>query len=228
MYHKTSVFTGENMDGQKNYSTFDPQTRGEEIANAIIHGIGAALSIAALVLLVVYAAGKNDAWRVVSFSIYGATLIFLYVMSVLSHSFTGKIKRLFELFDFSAVYLLIAGTYTPITLVLVRGALGWTVFGVIWGLAIAGILFRIFSLGKFNVLGTIIYILMGWLIVVTLKPVLASTSRGFVVWLLAGGLCYTFGTIFYLYKKIPYHHPIWHLFVLAGSICHFFGFLFYA
>jgi hemolysin III len=210
-----------------NYSAFDPQSRGEEIANAITHGIGAALSVAALVLLVVFAAHKNDAWRTVSFSIYGATLIILYMMSVLSHSFSGKVKRLFELFDFSAVYLLIAGTYTPITLIFLRGPWGWTIFGIIWGLAIAGILFRIFFLGKFNVAGTIVYILMGWLIVITLKPMLASTPKEFIYWILAGGLCYTIGTIFYLFTKMPYHHPVWHLFVIGGSVCHFFAFLLY-
>lgn len=217
-----------NSQNSKNYSAFDPQSRGEEIANAITHGIGAALSIAGLVLLVVFSAKRNDAWRTVSFSIYGATLIILYLMSVFSHSLSGKVKRLFELFDFSAVYLLIAGTYTPITLIFLRGALGWSIFGIIWGLAIAGILFRVFFLGKFNVAGTIVYILMGWIIVFTLKPLLASTPKEFVYWIFAGGLSYTVGTVFYLFTKMPYHHPIWHLFVIGGSICHFFGFLFYA
>lgn len=216
------------MAGTENNSSFDKQSTGEEIANAVIHGIGAALSIAGLVLLLVFAAPKSDPWRNVSFSIFGAALILLYMMSVLSHSFTGRVKRLFELFDFSAVYILIAGTYTPITLLFLRGPLGWTIFGVIWGLAILGILFRVFFLGKFNVAGTLVYIAMGWILVFTLKPMLAAAPKEFILWLFVGGLCYTLGTIFYLFKKMPFHHPVWHLFVLAGSICHFFGFLFHA
>jgi hemolysin III len=208
-------------------SVVDPQSKPEEIANAITHGIGAALSVAALTLLVVFAARKNDAWRVVSFSIYGATLIILYMMSVLSHSFSGKVKRFFELLDFSAVYLLIAGTYTPITLVFLRGALGWAVFGSIWGLAVLGILFRVFFMNRFNIAGTAVYILMGWLIVVPIKQLIGAVPEEFIFWLAGGGLCYTIGTIFYLFKKMPFHHPVWHLFVLAGSICHFFGFLLY-
>ncbi len=207
----------------------DPQSKGEEVANSIIHGLGAALSVAALVILVVFAARQGDAWKVVTFSIYGASLVFLYMMSTLSHSLTrGKVKEFFELMDFSAVYVLIAGTYTPIMLIYLRGPWGWTLFGVVWGLAIIGILCKVFLLGKWDFLSTIFYILMGWLLVIALKPLLANAPAGFMLWLLIGGLCYTFGTIFYLNKKIPFHHPIWHLFVIAGSASHFFGFLFYA
>ncbi len=215
------------MSDRENHSTFDYQTPGEEIANAITHGIGALLSVAALVLLVVFSARKGDAWRVVSFSVYGATLILLYTMSVLSHAFTGNVKRLFELFDFSAVYLLIAGTYTPIALVFMRGPWGWTIFGIIWALAVLGVIFKVFFLGRFNFAGTLVYIAMGWLIIAAFKPLVAGSSAGFIKWLVAGGVCYTLGTFFYLFREMPYHHPVWHLFVLAGSMCHFFGFMFH-
>ena len=206
----------------------DRQSTGEEAANSITHGIGAAMAAAALVLLVVFAAKRGDAWRVVSFSVYGATLIILFMMSTLSHAFSWpRLKRLFELFDYSSIYLLIAGTYTPITLVYLRGPWGWSIFGAVWGLAVIGILCKVFLLGKWDYLSVAFYILMGWMLLIGFKPLLAAAPRGFIVWLFIGGACYTLGSFFYLFKKIPYHHPIWHLFVIAGSMSHFFGFLFY-
>jgi hemolysin III len=205
-----------------------PQSLGEEIANSVTHGIGAALSIAALVLLVVFASKHGDAWRVVSFSIFGATLFFLYLASTLYHSFPQpRVKRFFKILDHSSIYLLIAGTYTPITLVPMRGPWGWTLFGLIWAMAICGIISKVFLIEKFKIVSVVFYIAMGWLIVIAVKPMLHMVPKGMIIWLLIGGLCYTFGVVFYAIKKVPYFHFIWHLFVLGGSISHFFGMLFH-
>ncbi len=202
------------------------QSLGEEIANSITHGIGAALSIAALVLLVVFASKYGDAWRVVSFSIYGSTLFILYLSSTLYHSFTNsRLKRFFKILDHSSIYLLIAGTYTPITLVSMRGPWGWTIFGLIWAMAIGGIIAKIFLIDRYKVVSALLYVAMGWLVVLAYKPMLQMVPQGLFIWLLIGGICYTFGLVFYAIKKVPYFHFIWHLFVLAGSITHFFGIL---
>jgi len=203
-------------------------TLGEEIANSVTHGVGAALGVAALSILVTLAALQGDAWRVVSFSVYGATLVLLYLFSTLYHSFQSeKVKRIFRIFDHAAIYLLIAGSYTPFTLVSLRGAWGWTLFGLIWGLAVVGIIHTIFFIDRFKALSAIVYIGMGWLIVIAFKPIVAAVPFGGIVWMLIGGLAYTLGVVFYAWKKLPYNHAIWHLFVLGGSISHFFGILFY-
>lgn len=203
------------------------QTLGEEITNAILHGVGFGLAVAALTVLVVFASKYGDVWHVVGFSIYGATLVILYLSSTLYHSFPeGKVKRIFRIFDHSSIFLLIAGTYTPITLIKLRGGLGWTIFGIVWGIAILGIISKVFWINKFSILSTILYIAMGWLVVVALKPLLAALNQTSTVFLVTGGLLYTVGTVFYSWKKIKYTHAIWHLFVLAGSICHFFTILF--
>lgn len=203
------------------------QSPGEEIANSISHGIGAALSVAGLVLLVVFSALFGDAWRVVSFSIYGSTLIILYLMSTLYHSFTNpRLKRFFRILDHVSIYLLIAGTYTPIALVSMRGPWGWTIFGLIWGMAITGIISKFFIIDKLKYLSVVFYIAMGWLIIIALKPMIEMVPSGLIFWIVTGGLLYTFGVIFYAMKKMPYHHFVWHLFVLGGSICHFFGMFF--
>jgi hemolysin III len=212
----------------KNGSVVDPQSKGEELANVITHGIGAALAIAALAIIVSFAAKKGDAWKIVSLSIYGVSMIILFLMSTMSHASTRPgMKRFFEFMDYSSIYLLIAGTYTPITLVYLRGSLGWWTFGIIWGLAITGILCKVFLLGKWDFLSVIFYILMGWGLVIPFKTLLHNAPVGFMILLVAGGLFYTLGSFFYLYKKIPFHHPIWHVFVIAGSACVYFGFLFY-
>lgn len=204
------------------------QSLGEEIANSVTHGIGAALSIAAIVLLVVFASKYGDVWRIVSFSIYGSTLFFLYLASTLYHSFTNaRVKSFFRILDHSSIFLLIAGTYTPVTLVSMRGPWGWTIFGLIWAMAIGGIIAKIFLMGKYKVVSVLLYIAMGWLIVIAFKPMIQMVPRGLIIWLFVGGLCYTLGVIFYAIKKVPYFHFIWHLFVLGGSISHFFGMLFY-
>jgi hemolysin III len=204
------------------------QTIGEEIANSITHGIGAGLSIAALVILTVLASRRGDAWRIVSFSIYGATLVLLYLSSTLYHSFLSlKIKNIFRILDHSAIYLLIAGTYTPVTLTLMRGAWGWTLFGLAWAMAIGGIIVTALLLDKLKALLVLSYVVMGLLVVIAIKPMIQMLPRGMIIWLFIGGACYILGIIFYLWKRLPYHHPIWHLFVLGGSISHFLGILFY-
>jgi len=203
-------------------------TLGEEIANSITHGIGAALSIAALVLLVVFASQHKDAWRIVSFSIYGTTLFVLYLASTLYHAFTNKkVKHFFRLMDHSCIFLLIAGTYTPPTLIVMRGSWGWTLFTLIWAMAVGGLIFEAINIGKYKFISVAIYVVMGWLAIVAIKPMLETLPPGMFKWFLIGGLFYTSGIIFYAWKKIPYNHAIWHLFVLGGSITHFFGILFY-
>jgi len=203
-------------------------TLKEEIFNSVTHGIGALLSIAALVILVAYASIKGDPWRIVSFSIYGFTLFFLYVSSTLYHSvFHEKTKRIFRVFDHISIYLLIAGSYTPITLISLRGTWGWILFSVVWALAITGIIIKIVSFEKMRMVSLIMYITMGWLVVIAIKPMLTMIPMGFFPWLVASGLCYSIGVIFYLWKKIPFNHGIWHLFVLGGSATYFFGLLFY-
>ncbi len=204
------------------------QTRAEEIANSITHGIGALLSIAGLVLLVVYASIYGDAIRVVSLAIYGVTLVLLYTFSTLYHSFPWpKVKRVFRIFDHSSIFLLIAGTYTPVLLIAMRENGGWWMFGLIWTMAILGIIYEILFMGKFKILPLIFYVGMGWTVVIAFKPLMASVPRGFIYWLLFGGICYTVGVIFYALKIMKFHHMVWHFFVLGGSICHFFGMLFY-
>ena len=200
----------------------------EETINALTHGLGALLSLAGLVVLVVLASLRGDAWHIVSCSIYGVTLLLLFSSSTLYHSFRNeRLKHVLRIIDHAAIFLLIAGTYTPFVLVNLRGKWGWSLFGVIWGLALAGIVFQVFFVSRFRVLQTLIYLLMGWLVVIAGKPLLTRVALPGLLWLLAGGLSYTVGALFYLWKKLPYHHAVWHLFVLAGAICHYFAILFY-
>jgi hemolysin III len=200
----------------------------EETLNAAVHGLGAVLGVAGLTLLVVLAALRGDAWHVVSCAIYGATLVLLFTSSTLYHSFgRPRLKHVMRIVDHASIYLLIAGTYTPFVLVSLRGAWGWTLFGIVWGLALAGIVFQIFFVHRFRALQVAIYLLMGWLVVVAAKPLLARVPRPGLLWLLGGGLCYSLGVVFYLWKKLPFHHGIWHVFVLAGSVCHYFAVLLY-
>jgi hemolysin III len=200
-----------------------PQTLGEEIANSVIHGIGAALGVAALSVLVTFAGLFGDAWRVVSFAVYGASIVVLYTVSTLYHGFTHpRAKRVFNILDHAAIYLLIAGTYTPFTLVTLRGAWGWTLFGVIWGLAVAGIVFETVAFERFKALTVSLYVALGWIVVIAIRPLMQALPAGGLWWLLAGGLCYTGGVAFYvLGKRVRYAHAVWHLFVLGGSLCHF-------
>jgi len=190
--------------------------------NAVTHGVGTLLAVAGLAVLTVFAYLYGDFWHIVSFTIYGTTLVLLYLMSTLYHSFTNeRLKKIFKILDHSAIYLLIAGTYTPFTLVPLHGALGWTVFGLVWGLAAVGITLKVFFVGRFKMVSTICYVAMGWFIIVAIKPLLATMATMGIIWLVVGGLFYTLGSIFYMWHKLPYNHAIWHLFVLAGSIAHF-------
>nr|WP_319573396.1 hemolysin III family protein [uncultured Draconibacterium sp.] len=200
---------------------------GEEIFNSITHGIGTLLSIAALVLLVVFAAIKGNVWHVVSFSIFGSSLVLLYLSSTLYHSFTReKLKNLFVRFDHAAIFLLIAGTYTPFVLTTIRGAFGWTLFGVIWGLAIAGMVIRSIYLTRFRKLMIGIYLAMGWMFLLAIGPMVRNLPTSSIAFLFIGAACYSIGVIFYSWRGLKYGHGIWHLFVLAGSIMHFFSVLY--
>ncbi len=204
------------------------QTREEEIANSITHGIATLLSIAGLVILLVVSATVGSVRAVTSLSIFGATLIILYLVSTLYHSIThDAAKRVLKILDHSSIYLLIAGSYTPVALVILRGAWGWSLFGIIWGMALLGICLHAFAIERFKILSILLYLIMGWLVVIAIKPLTQSCEKGLILWLLIGGLAYTFGTIFYAWKKLPYHHTLWHLFVICGSMAHFFGMLFY-
>jgi hemolysin III len=200
----------------------------EELANSLTHGLGAVLSVAGLVLLVVFSCRFGDAWHVVSTAVFGSTLVLLYTSSTLYHSFRGnQIKQVLRKFDHAAIFLLIAGSYTPFVLVTLRGPWGWSLFGVVWGLAIIGVALKFWFAGRFRLGSTLIYIGMGWLVMVAIKPLLAALPSGGLQLLIAGGLCYTGGTGFYLWKRLPYHHALWHLFVLGGSACHWAAVFFY-
>ncbi|MFQ5652332.1 MAG: hemolysin III family protein [bacterium] len=203
-------------------------TLGEEIANSVTHGIGTGLSIAGLAILVLLATSHGDVWRIVSFSIYGTTLIALYLASTLYHSFRNpRVKHVFRILDHAAIYLLIAGTYTPFMLVSLRGTWGWTLFGIIWGLALSGIVFKALYIHRFEKLSVLVYVLMGCLCATAIKQMVVSIHIGGLVWLVAGGALYIAGLIFYAWHGLRYHHAIWHLFVLGGSICHYFSILLY-
>jgi len=203
------------------------QSPAEEVANSVTHGLGAALGLAALVALVLLAARHGDAWRIVSLSVYGTTLFLLYLASTLYHALPGvRVKRVLRVLDHVSIYLLIAGTYTPITLVPLRGPWGFSLFGVIWGLAAAGIVARLAWPGRHG-LAVALYVAMGWAIVVAVEPMLRLVPPGLVAWLLAGGAFYTLGIAFYVRTRMRFHHAVWHLFVLAGSVCHFVGMLLY-
>lgn len=202
-------------------------TSGEELAHSITHGVGVLAGIAVLVLLVVFSALRRGAWEVVSCSIYGTTFILLYLCSTLYHSVQRpRTKRILKVIDHSAIYLLIAGTYTPYALVPLRGVLGWTIFGAIWGSAVLGIAFKIFFIGRFKAVSLISYLFMGWFCMVAVKPLYRELSTAGFVLLAAGGVCYSVGAIFYAWKSLRWSHAVWHLFVLAGSLCHFFSILF--
>ncbi len=210
------------------YETYvSPYTDGEEIANSVTHAIGFGLSIAGLINLIVCARNYGDTWHIVTFSIFGATLILLYMASMLYHSIpTAAMKRRLKLADHCAIFLLIAGTYTPFMLTSLRGTWGWSLFITIWVLAIAGIFLKIFFYDRYDKVSLAIYLLMGWLAVVALNEILARIEFQSIVLLFAGGLFYTFGAAFYSWRSLPYNHAIWHLFVMGGSICHYFSVLY--
>ncbi|PYS83983.1 MAG: hemolysin III [Acidobacteria bacterium] len=200
----------------------------EEVANCITHGVGLVLSIAGLVALVVVACMYGGALQVVSGSVYGASLVILYTASTLYHGARSpRRKRLLQVVDHCGIYLLIAGTYTPFTLVTLRGGWGWTLFGLVWGLALAGILFRVLFGDRYRPVAVASYVLLGWLCVIAVKPILATVPTGAILWVVAGGVAYTSGVAFFASERIPHGHAIWHLFVLGGSICHYMAVVLY-
>ena len=205
--------------------TRKPHTAAEirnEIASALTHGLGAVAALAGGAVLITLAALHGDAWQLAASIVFGITLLLLYTASTLYHSIQHPVaKGRLKVFDHCAIYLLIAGTYTPFTLIGLRGPWGWGLFIAIWSLALCGVIFKLFYTGRFKRLSTFIYIAMGWLIIVAIKPMLTSLDAWTLGWLLAGGLFYTLGTYFYHRESIPYSHAIWHLFVIAGSVCHF-------
>ena len=201
--------------------------KGERF-NSISHLIGAALALAGTVVLVVVASKEGGALRIVAFSVYGTSLFLLYLMSTLYHSLTGRAKSVFRMLDHQAIYLLIAGSYTPFTLVTLDGIVGWWMFGAVWGLAILGLVLDALPRRGMRVLPFIIYFVMGWLIILAIKPLLAVLPQAGFLWLLTGGVLYSGGAVFYaLDKRYPWMHEVWHLFVLAGSISHFVAILVY-
>ena len=197
---------------------------GEEIFNSISHGVGALLAAAGTVILIIVSAIYNDAWAVVGSAIYGGSLIILYTMSTLYHAITNdRAKSFFRIMDHNTIFFLIAGTYTPITLVPLRGPLGWVLFGIVWGAAAVGIVFNSIDLEKFRKPSVVCYILMGWVIVIAVKPMLETVNTLSLLFLLIGGLFYTVGIIFYAVKKVRYFHSVWHLFTVAGSVFQYFS-----
>lgn len=213
------------MEDSMNQST-SQYSLGEEIANSITHAIAAGMSIAALVVLIARAVSLGDAWHVVSFSIFGSTLILLYLASTLYHSIPlPKAKRILKTLDHSAIFLLIAGTYTPFMLVNLRETVGWAVFGVVWLLAVAGVVLKCCFVYRFKRLSLTIYLGMGWLCVLIGRDMYANLSGASLLFLALGGLAYTLGVVFYVWRRLPYNHAIWHLFVIAGSTMHFFSVL---
>lgn len=203
-------------------------TVGEEIANAISHGVGAGLGIAGTVVAIVAAAGHAGAMAVVSVSLYGASLIVLYLISTLYHALTAYGgKKVFQILDHCTIFLLIFGTYIPVCLTLIRGAAGWVLFGIIAGCTVLGIVFNAIDMKRWKTVSLVLYVIMGWAVVFSGKVVLSKIPKEGLVYLLGGGLAYTFGVIFYRMKQRKYSHFIWHLFVLAGSVLHYFFILFY-
>lgn len=203
-------------------------TLGEEIASAITHGLGVIFSIVALVLLLMSATESGSSWNVTAVSVFGASMILLYLFSTLMHAIPHpRAKRVLQVFDHAGIYLLIAGSYTPFALVSLHGTLGWTLFGIVWGVAILGIIWKLFSTGKYMWVSNVTYLALGWICIIAIRPLYASLGHQGFMLLLAGGIAYSVGIVFYVWQKLPFNHAIWHLFVLAGSVFIFLSILLY-
>lgn len=204
--------------------------KAEELFNIISHGIGVLIAVACLILLVIFASIEGNVWKIVSFSIFGSSMIALYISSTLYHSTRNlRKKSRRNLLDHSMIYVLIAGTYTPITLVTLRGPFGWTIFGIIWGIAVIGVIYKLFfykGTSQERKLSAWLYVAMGWIILIAVVPLIKNSSGATLWFLLAGCLSYCAGVAFYLVKKIPFGHGIWHITIIGGTVCHFFAFLF--
>ena len=197
-------------------------TIGEEVAHSVTHGIGLLAAIAGVVVLVLQAAATRDPWRITACAVYATTLVLLYGTSTLYHALSAtRARRVFRVLDHSAIFLLIAGTYTPFALISLRGPWGWTLLGIVWGLAVLGIAAKAVFGTRWPILSTAIYVGMGWVVLVAVKPLVAHVPAGAIAWLLAGGVAYTAGIVFYAWTRLRYSHAIWHLFVLTGSACHY-------
>lgn len=207
---------------EKKVENIKEYSNTEEFLNVITHALGFLLSILATVLLVVKASLSGSAWQIVSVSIFGASMLILYLASTLYHAAKNpERRRRLNVFDHASIYVLIAGTYTPFLLVTLRGPWGWSLFGVIWGAALAGIIFKLFYTGRFTLASTIAYVVMGLLVLVAIQPLVSNLSINGLYWLLAGGISYIVGAVLYLQRKMPYHHAIFHVFVLMGTFSHF-------
>lgn len=203
----------------KNEQAFDYKNLKEELWNAITHGIGLLISIPACILLILLAVQSGSAIQIISFSVFGSSLVLLFLMSTMLHSMPEKFKRFFSILDHSSIYILIAGTYTPFLLIAIKGVLGIVLLCIIWGIAIFGVVFKCLFIHKFETFSLMLYVAMGWMIVFAIKPLYEFLQfDGFTI-LLTGGLLFTFGSVFYAWRKLPYNHAIWHLFVIAGCAC---------
>jgi hemolysin III len=203
-------------------------TFGEELAHSITHGVGLLAAATGLVVLVILAAATHDPWRIGACSVYAATLVLLYAASTLYHALSGtRARRVFQVLDHSAIFLLIAGTYTPFALVSLRGPWGWTLLTIVWGLALAGVTMKAVFGARWPIVSTALYIAMGWTALIAVKPLLEHVPPAGIAWLVAGGLAYTGGVVFYAWTRLRYSHAVWHVFVLAGSVCHYIAVLFY-
>jgi hemolysin III len=203
-------------------------TLGEEVAHSVTHGIGLLAAIAGLVVLTVLAAATRDPWRITACAIYSSTLVLLYGTSTLYHALSGtRARSVFRVLDHSAIYLLIAGTYTPFALVSLRGPWGWALLGIVWSLAVIGVTAKAVFGTRWPIVSTALYIAMGWTVLIAVKPLVAHVPPGGIAWLVAGGLAYTGGVAFFAWTKLRYSHAIWHVFVLAGSACHYMAVVLY-
>jgi hemolysin III len=193
----------------------------EELANTLTHGVGVLGAVGGGTVLIVLASLRGDPWKIVGAAVFSATLILLYSASTLYHFVQApRVKARLKVLDHASIYLLIAGTYTPFTLVGLRGVWGWSLFGVIWGLAVGGVVFKLFAAGRFKLISTGIYVAMGWMVIIAFGPMLRLLDPAVLIWLVAGGVAYTGGTLFYHNRRLAYAHAVWHVFVLAGSACH--------
>ncbi len=200
----------------------------EEVANSLTHGAGLVASVIAMVTLIIIANGEQNLTKIIAGTVYGSSLILCYLASTLYHSFQEpKLKYYLKIFDHAAIYLLIAGSYTPFTLFVIKGEWGLWMLGIIWTLAIAGVIFKLFFVKKFKIFSTLLYLAMGWMAIFAIQPLFENLPFEGLFLLVAGGLSYSFGVIFFLWEKLPFSHAIWHLFVMGGSVCHFFAILLY-
>ena len=206
-----------------------PQTLGEEIANSVSHGIGLLAALVAIPILVGSAVTRGDLAGIAGAVVFATTMVLLYVASTLFHALPpNRAKRVFQILDHSAIYLLIAGTYTPFTLGVLRGVWGWTLFGLVWSLAVVGTVFKTLGGVRYTTFSTWVYLAMGWLVLIAIEPVWTLVPKWGLFWLVAGGIAYTAGTVFFMAERIRYFHFVWHLFVVLGTACHFIAVLWYA